>query len=103
MTRTVSAAGKFPVSGDAESHSAVPGLIVIVNAAALDPDFTDSAFPEGNAVPDCQLKASEVGSGTRDAGCPHSVGQKRIDPSQSAMKWRTRKFTLGSSVLHRPG
>jgi hypothetical protein len=90
FTRTVKAAGRAPDSGDADSHSALPGLIVTTKAAELDPDFTDRAFPEGRAVPACQVKASDTGVGLSVA-CPKRTGQ-------TVANIRARRLTVSPSA-----
>jgi hypothetical protein len=65
LTRTVSAAGNGPPSGDADNHSALLGLIVTEYGIELDPPFTASVFADGSAVPTCHENANVVGVGVK--------------------------------------
>jgi hypothetical protein len=63
FTRTVRAAGNTPVSGDADNHSALLGLIVTEYPAELEPPLIANVFAEGSAVPICHVNARVAGVG----------------------------------------
>jgi hypothetical protein len=71
FTRTINDVGSGPDSGDAESQSALLGLIVTEYGAVLDPPFTASVFADGNDVPTCHENASVAGVGVK-VDCPRA-------------------------------
>lgn len=70
LTSTLIAAGSAPALGVSVSHSVPRGAMTVVNAAVLDPAFTEIVCAAGSAVPVCQTNDNDAGLGVRVVLCP---------------------------------
>ena len=96
------AAGKLPDSGASVSQGVLAGLVVITYAAVLDPAFTANDLAVGSALPDCQLNANVVGTGTTTRGGVAWANSVPPDQVNSASNHGFRVLTLVLSAYCPP-
>ena len=85
------AAGSEPVLGVIVIHCVPTGRIVVLYAAVLPVDFTETVCAAGNGAPVCQTNDNDAGVGV-------SVAWPKTGPASNSKNEKKRKRTLFSST-----